>query len=72
MEPKEKHLPGIVMEFKAVPASEKGALSEIAEDAIAQIDRRNYTRELEERGIKRVVKYGIAFSGKAVEVKTVG
>ena len=60
------------MEFKAVPASEKGALSEIAEDAIAQIDRRNYTRELEERGIKRVVKYGIAFSGKAVEVKTVG
>jgi len=72
MEPKEKHLPGIVMEFKAVPASEKGALSEIAENAIAQIDRRNYTRELEERGIKRVVKYGIAFSGKAVEVKTVG
>ena len=72
MEPKEKHLPGIVMEFKAVPASEKGALSEIAEDAIAQIDRRNYTRELEERGIKRVVKYGIAFSGKAVEVKAVG
>lgn len=72
MEPKEKHLPGIVMEFKAVPASEKGALSEIAEDAIAQIDRRNYTRELEERGIKRIVKYGIAFSGKAVEVKTVG
>ena len=72
MEPKEKHLPGIVMEFKAVPASEKGALSEIAGDAIAQIDRRNYTRELEERGIKRVVKYGIAFSGKAVEVKTVG
>ena len=72
MEPKEKHLPGIVMEFKAVPASEKGALSEIAEDTIAQIDRRNYTRELEERGIKRVVKYGIAFSGKAVEVKTVG
>ena len=72
MEPKEKHLPGIVMEFKAVPASEKGALSEIAEDAIAQIDRRNYTRELEERGIKRVVKYRIAFSGKAVEVKTVG
>jgi len=72
MEPKEKHLPGIVMEFKAVPASEKGALSEIAENAIAQIDRRNYTRELEEHGIKRVVKYGIAFSGKAVEVKTVG
>ena len=72
MEPKEKHLPGIVMEFKAVPASEKEALSGIAEEAVTQIDRRNYTQELEERGIKRIVKYGIAFSGKAVEVKTVG
>lgn len=35
-----------------------------------QIDRQNYTQELEEHGIKRIVKYGIAFSGKSVEVKT--
>lgn len=57
------------MEFKAVPASEKEALSEIAEEAIAKIDRRIYTHAPEERGIRRIVKYGIAFSGKAVEVK---
>ena len=72
MEPKEKLLPGIVMEFKSVPASEKKELAVIAEEAIAQIDRQNYTRELEDRGVKRIVKYGIAFSGKSVEVKTVG
>ena len=72
MEPKEKMLPGIVMEFKSVPASEKKDLSVIAEEAIAQIDRNNYTQELEERGVKKIVKYGIAFSGKSVEVKTVG
>ena len=72
MEPKEKMLPGIIMEFKSVPVSEKKDLSVIAEEAIAQIERQNYTRELEERGVKKNVKYGIAFSGKSVEVKTVG
>ena len=72
MEPKEKMLPGIIMEFKSVPVSEKKDLSVIAEEAIAQIERQNYTRELEERGVKKIVKYGIAFSGKSVEVKTVG
>jgi len=70
MEPKENLLPGIVMEFKAVPASGKKELSKTAEEAIAQIDRQNYTRELQERGVRRIVRYGIAFSGKSVEVKT--
>ena len=70
MEPKEKVLPGIVMEFKAIPASEKSELSKAAEKALTQIDRQNYTRELQERGVRRIVRYGIAFSGKAVEVKS--
>lgn len=71
MEPKEKTLPGIVMEFKSIPVSEKKELSAIAEEAIVQMERLNYTQELENRGVKRIVKYGIAFSGKNVEVKTV-
>ena len=71
LEPKEKNLPGIVMEFKAVASSEKKSLSEIASEAIAQIDRLRYTQGLNERGVSRIVKYGIAFSGKNVEVKTV-
>ena len=69
MEPREKELPGIVMEFKAVVASEKKKLSEIASEAIVQIDRLHYTQELKERGISQIVKYGVAFSGKNVEVK---
>ena len=69
MEPKVKELPGIVMEFKAAASSEKRSLSEIASEAIYQIDRLLYTQELKERGISRIVKYGIAFSGKNVEVK---
>ena len=71
LEPKEKDLPGIVMEFKAVSSTEKKSLSEIASEAIAQIDRLSYTQELNERGISRIVRYGIAFSGKNVEVKSV-
>lgn len=72
MEPKEKMLPGVIMEFKSIPVSEKKDLSVVAEEAIDQINRQNYTWELEERGVKKTVKYGIAFSGKSVEVKTVG
>lgn len=71
LEPKEKLLPGIVMEFKAIPASEKDRLAKEAEEAIKQIDRLHYTQELEERGICTIIKYGIAFSGKDVEVKTI-
>ena len=71
MEPKEKTLPGIVMEFKAVSASKKDGLARIAEEAINQIDRLHYTQELEDRGVNRIIKYGIAFSGKNVEVTTV-
>lgn len=71
LEPKEKLLPGIVMEFKAIPASEKDRLAKEAEEAIKQIDRLHYTQELEERGISNIIKYGIAFSGKDVEVKTI-
>ena len=70
MEPKDKDLPGIVMEFKSVPASERKNLPALAEKAVAQIERQNYTRELEDRGIHNIVKYGIVFSGKSVEVKT--
>ena len=71
LEPKEKLLPGIVMEFKAIPASEKDRLAKEAEEAIKQIDKLHYTQELEERGISNIIKYGIAFSGKDVEVKTI-
>ena len=70
MEPKEKLLPGIIMEFKSVSASGKKDLSAVAEETLAQIDRQNYTWELKERGVRKIVKYGIAFSGKAAVVKT--
>jgi len=70
LEPKDKALPGIVKEFKAVPGSDKTDLTELADAALAQIDHQNYVREMKDRGIQSIVKYGIAFSGKRVGIKT--
>ena len=69
LEPKDKVLPGILMEFKAVSVSEKDKLSELAEEALVQTEDKNYQRDLEDRGVSDIVRYGIAFSGKKVEVR---
>ncbi len=69
LEPKDKVLPGILMEFKAVSASEKEKLPELAEEALAQSEDRNYQRDLEDRDVSDIVRYGIAFAGKNVEVR---
>ena len=69
MEPKDRNLPGILMEFKAVPGSGQDSLAELAEEALRQIAARGYDRELEMREVKHIVRYGIAFSGKKVEVR---
>ena len=70
LEPKEKGLPGIIMEFKTGPSEEKAELSAYAEEALEQIRRQNYTQDFKDRGIQNIIQYGIAFSGKSVEVKT--
>lgn len=69
LEPKPKELPGILMEFKAVSSSEKEKLPKLAEEALSQAKDKNYAQDLEDRGVSNIVRYGIAFSGKNVEVK---
>ena len=69
LEPRDKALPGILMEFKAVSVSEKDALSGLAEEALKQTEFKSYQRDMEDRGISVIVRYGIAFSGKRVEVR---
>lgn len=68
LEPKNSNLPGIIMEFKAVNKEE--SLSKSAEKALSQINEKHYDTELINRGIKDIAKYGIAFSGKNVEIAT--
>ena len=69
LEPRDKALPGILMEFKAVSVSEKDALSGLAEEALKQTEFKSYQRDMEDRGVSVIVRYGIAFSGKQVEVR---
>ena len=71
LEPKDRTLPGILMEFKAASASEKEKLPDLAEEALSQTEDKEYQRDLEDRGVTDIVRYGIAFSGRDVEVKMI-
>lgn len=66
LEPKIRSLPGIVMEFKAEKS--KDVLTSSVRDALQQIEVKHYDTDLLDRGILEIVKYGIAFSGKNVEI----
>ena len=66
LKPKEMQLPGILIELKA--ADQQNELKELAKDALIQINHKRYSSALEEAGITSVLKYGVAFSGKFVEV----
>ena len=55
-----------LMEFK-ISKTEKG-MSAKAEEALKQIDEKKYDTRLKARGIKNILKIGIAFYGKNVKV----
>ena len=68
--PREEKYPGIIMELKWKEKLSEAALVSLAEEALVQIDELRYDSELEEDGIADIIKFGIAFSGKKVCIKT--
>ena len=68
--PRENRYPGILMELKWKSDLSEEKLIHFAEDALAQIDEKRYDAEMKEEGIRDILKFGIAFSGKQVCVKT--
>jgi hypothetical protein len=68
--PREDRYPGIIMELKWKKDLGADVLSELADEALAQIDEKRYDAEMKEDGILDILKFGIAFSGKKVSVKT--
>ncbi|MCI9142766.1 MAG: AAA family ATPase [Lachnospiraceae bacterium] len=66
--PKADTLPGILIELKADRKCSTAKLKELAQTALRQIEDRQYDTELRSHGIQTIFKYGVAFSGKAVEV----
>ena len=71
LRPTQKGLPGILIELKAEKNCSDEKLKKLAETALQQINEKKYETELVAAGVKTVYKYGVAFSGKKVEV-TVG
>ena len=65
--PKEKGIPGIVMEFKVADREEQ--LEEMSQKALAQIEKREYLAEFQAQGVAEVWRYGMAFCGKKVCLK---
>lgn len=68
--PREDRYPGIIIELKWKKDLSADALSGLADEALAQIDEMRYDAEMKGDGIRDILKFGIAFSGKKVYVKT--
>ncbi len=72
LEPKGQEDCAVIMEFKVRDPMEEKSLEETASEALLQIERKKYAVALESRGIasERIHKYGFAFEGKEVLIKS--
>ena len=66
--PKSGNMPGILIELKAVKDASAEQLSQLAQEALNQIEEKQYDTVMKSRNISPVFKYGVAFSGKNVEI----
>lgn len=66
--PQDTEKAGVIMEFKA--AAKETELEGKAEEALHQIEEKAYDTEFRKRGVLNVWKYGVAFCGKKICVKT--
>ena len=69
--PRDNKHPGMIMELKWKKNLDENELALLADGALCQINRMEYDSELKSEGVKKIMKFGIAFSGKRVCVKTI-
>ena len=71
LEPKKKEDPAFVLEFKVYNPAKESSLEETADNALKQIDTKQYDTMLVEKGItaERISHLGLAFEGKKVLIK---
>ena len=67
--PKNAALPGILIELKAEKHADAEQLKRLAAVALKQIHDKNYAADMQSHGVKTIYKYGVAFSGKKVEIE---
>ena len=68
LEPKDAALPGIVIELKAEKGDSVEELTALEQAARRQTEKQKTDAEMKVRGIEKVLKYGVALSGKTVEI----
>lgn len=68
--PREKSLPGILIEVKAEKESDPESLKKLAKRALEQIESKKYDEDMQVQGVNLIFKYGVAFCGKRVEIAT--
>ena len=66
--PRQKKLPGIIIELKAEKKCSTEQLKQLAEKAVQQIREKQYDQQLRQQNVERILRYGVAFSGKNAEV----
>lgn len=69
LSPKTDNLPGIIIELKAVKNCNNKDLKSLAQTALKQIIDKKYDTEMKTNGVKTIYKFGVAFSGKKIEVE---
>jgi len=68
--PKDAKLPGVIIELKAQKNCTDDELKKLSQEALGQINIRQYDARMKELNVDRVLKYGVAFSGKQVEIQS--
>lgn len=68
LEPKTSALPGFIIELKAAKAATQSELQTLSQQALSQIINNQYDRDLRERDVQPIFRYGVAFSGKDVKI----
>lgn len=68
LKPIKKNLPGILIELKAEKNCTEEQLKKLSKTALKQMIDKKYDAEMVAAGIENIYKYGVAFSGKKVEI----
>lgn len=66
--PKSNNMPGILIELKAAKKVSQPELKKLSESALSQIEERRYNTDMRTKSVRSILKYGVAFSGKQVEI----
>ena len=68
--PRDLTNPGILIELKAERNCSDEELKHLAQTALQQIQNKKYDTDMTAKGVQTIFKFGVAFSGKKVEVMT--